>query len=89
MVDEMSSRDYHIRECNAVEQSDGSYMNDLGSIIWFNTDGEYHNEDGPAFICSYGSMYWYVNNGVYIFDQWCIKLNKSDEDKMMLRLRYA
>jgi hypothetical protein len=80
-------RDYDIKHSGAVEQSDGSYLDDFGDISWYNRRGQYHKEDGPAVID--GRLHWYYLGVEYNFNLWCMLLNKSDEDKMMLRLRYA
>jgi len=85
----MRSREYEIAH-GAVEQPDGSYLNKYGIIIWHNKEGDRHREDGPAFIFINGNAYWYLNDILYAtFDEWCIQVNKSDEQKMMLRLQYA
>tara|TARA_R110002124_G_scaffold19674_1_gene78505 strand:+ start:1240 stop:1494 length:255 start_codon:yes stop_codon:yes gene_type:complete len=84
----MSSRDYHIRKYAAVEQSDGSYLNKYGYVYWYNEAGDIHREDGPACI-HYNDVEWWLNDLVYGFDGWCIVLNKTDEQKMLLRLRYG
>ena len=83
-----SYRDFAINQYGAVEQSDGSYVDREGNITWYNDAGEWHREDGPAVIKSDGEIYWYFNGREYKFDEW-LKLNKTDEEKMMLRLRYA
>jgi len=81
-----STKDHDYR-AGIVEQPDGSYKDDGDNIYWYNEDGEYHREDGPAVILP-NDIYWYINGYSYTFDWWCIESNKSDEDKMMLRLRY-
>ena len=86
----MSSRDYDIGNCGAVEQSDGSYVDRDGCITWYNKHGEWHREDGPACIYRDGSVEWFINGTTYwSFAEWLIELNKSDEAKMLLRLQYA
>jgi hypothetical protein len=85
-----SDRDYDIRDFDAKEQSDGSYVDRDGCISWYNKHGEWHREDGPAVIYNDGEVEWFINGASYnTFDEWLIKLNKSDEDKMLLRLRYV
>jgi hypothetical protein len=83
------NRDYDIKYLAAEEQSDGSYIDRHGDIKWYNESGELHREDGPAIIIADGRQWWYLNNKVYLFDHWLIKLNKTDEDKMLLRLCYG
>jgi hypothetical protein len=81
-------RKFMINHGGAVEQSDGSYLNG-GTVRWYNEVGERHKEDGPAITTSYGDIGWWLNNTAYSFDEWCNKLNKSDEEKMLLWLQYA
>jgi hypothetical protein len=83
-----SNRDEDIRLYNAIEQSDG-YVDREGNITWYNEEGQFHREDGPACIYPNGDVEWFIKGEWYSFDDWCIELNKSDEDKMMLRLQYA
>jgi hypothetical protein len=74
----------------AVEQSDGSYLNVYGITTWYDEAGQLHKDDGPAIILPDGSVNWYLHGLQYdSFNAWLIKLNKSDETKMMLRLQYA
>jgi hypothetical protein len=84
-----SNRDYDIEYRGAFEQSDGSYIDKFGYIKWYNELGQCHREDGPGVIYPEGDASWYLNGQPYLFADWLIKLNKSDEDAMMLRLRYA
>jgi len=85
-----SMRDGHVQLFDAVEQSDGSYLLNDAWLYWYNEEGEVHREDGPSVIAPRrGDVYWYINDLQYTFDEWCIQLNKSDEDKMLLRLQYG
>ena len=84
-----SSRDYDIFFDGAVEQSDGRYVDRGGNIKWYNEEGESHREDGPAEIYLDGNVEWCLNNRIYFFDQWCTLVSITDEDAMMLRLRYG
>jgi len=88
MLDE-STRDEDIRLFGAVEQSDGSYKDDGDNIYWYNEDGEYHREDGPACIFYNGELEWWLDDHFYKFAEWLIKSPISDEEKMMLRLQYV
>jgi hypothetical protein len=89
-----NSRDFVIDNFGAYEQSDGSYVyvdkDGCITITWFNEAGETHREEGPAIIyaCN-GDMYWVLNGVNYKFARWLIELDKPDEVKMMLRLRYV
>ena len=84
-----SYRDFDINLYGAVEQPDGSWLHNDGDIFWYNEDGQRHRKDGPAVIKSDGEIYWFLNGEKYTFDYWLIELNKPDEEKMLLRLRYV
>jgi hypothetical protein len=85
----MRNRDFDIEQYAAKEQSDGSYVDKDGCITWYNEEGEWHREDGPAIINNDGDVEWMINGNEYKFADWLFKLNKTDEEKMMLRLQYA
>ena len=85
-----NTREVDIKYLDAVEQSDGSYINEYGNIYWYNEEGEYHREDGPSKIVgSRRRVEWYLNDIEYSFADWLKESPLSDEDKMMLRLQYA
>jgi len=52
-------------------------------------NGELHREDGPAVEYDDGINFWYLNNIEYSFEDWCEKLNKTDEEIIFLRLKYS
>jgi len=66
----------------------GSISYDNGIKNWI-VNGQNHREDGPAIIHSDGSKAWYLNGIIYTFEEWLEKLNKSDEEKVFLRLKYS
>tara|TARA_B110000503_G_scaffold135395_1_gene215938 strand:+ start:1937 stop:2203 length:267 start_codon:yes stop_codon:yes gene_type:complete len=84
-----SSRDRDIVDFAAVQQPDGSYFDRSGTISWYNEVGQLHKVDGPAIIYPDGcGVDWCLNDKHYLFNEWLIKLNKTDEEKMMLKLQY-
>jgi len=54
---------------------------------WY-VNGKLHREDGPAIIFD-GACYWNLNNIEFSFEDWCDLLNKTDEEKVFLRLKYT
>ena len=36
-----------------------------GTVRWFNTDGQWHREDGPAYEGANGTKLWYKNNELH------------------------
>jgi hypothetical protein len=89
MCNELSSRDHELLFFRIVLQSDGSYIDKFGGVAWFNEEGEWHREDGPACISPSGIVEWFINGHLYSFAEWLIKSPVSDEVKMLLRLRYV
>jgi hypothetical protein len=85
-----SGRDYDIEYRGMVLHDDGGYIDSYGDVIkWYNKEGIVHREEGPAVILTNGNVWWYLNEKLYTFNDWCIKLNKTDEAKMLLRLQYV
>ena len=85
-----TNRSVAINCWGAVEQPDGSYLNNRGWRLWFNEDGQRHREDGPAIVTIEGHIYWCFNDiNDLDFNEWCMLTNKTDEQKMLLRLQYA
>ena len=86
----LSVRDNHIMSNYAVQQADDSWLYDDGDTVWYNRAGTaYHREDGPAVIRKCGIVCWYYLGVEYNFNLWCMLTNKTDEEKMLLRLQYA
>jgi hypothetical protein len=84
-----SNRNYAICHHGAVEQTDGSWLLNDGDIFWYNEAGERHRDDGPAVVFPDGDVAWCLNGRQYRFNEWLIEMNKTDEEKMLLRLQYA
>jgi hypothetical protein len=90
----MSDKSTHLTREGAVERADGSVRLPKGLIVWYNELGEIHREDGPVATLDISSInrikpYWGLNGKEYTFNEWCIKLNKTDKEKMLLRLQYG
>jgi hypothetical protein len=95
----MTALEHAILYYGAEREPDGSYSDTHNTKSWYNEAGETHREDGPAVIFHSGDVRcdgvlwygvrWYLNDNWYTFDDWLIELNKSDEQKMLLRLHYA
>jgi len=69
-----------------------------GNKYWLVKD-KLHKEDGPAAILLtailpkgnhwYSYNEWYLYGKRYLFEEWCNKLNKTDEEKVFLKLKYS
>jgi hypothetical protein len=88
MASERSERYDHIRDYEAVEQSDGSWLHNDDEIFWYNEIGQIHREDGPAVITDEDEIFWYLADKQYEFGKWLKETPISDEEKMLLRLQY-
>lgn len=44
-----------------------------GTIKWYNEDGQYHKEDGPAIVYSNGDKFWYINGDLHREDGPAVK----------------
>ena len=58
-----------------------------GTQLWF-LNGARHREDGPAVIYSNGNQYWYLNDKIYSFNEFIKKSKLSDDEIIMLKLKY-
>ena len=60
-----------------------------GNKSWYLYD-TLHREDGPALIRANGTKQWWVNDKRYdSFDEWLKELDISDDDKLILTLKWA
>jgi hypothetical protein len=85
----LTELEHAIHYYGAELQPDGSYSDSNASETWYNTAGEFHREDGPAIVFCHGGVHWMLNGHDDSFNDWCNKVNISDETKMMLRLQYG
>ena len=59
-----------------------------GNKYWYK-NGKVHREDGPAgFWQDEKEIFWVLNGGNYSFEGWCRKLNKTEEEKILLKMKY-
>jgi hypothetical protein len=65
----------------AVEHADGHKA-------WFQ-HGKLHRTDGPAREWPGGNKEWYLHSKRLSFDEWLNKVDLSDEDKVMMKLKYG
>lgn len=65
-----------------VEQPSGAQM--------WSKDGKLHRTDGPALVESDGMVRWWLDGIEFdTFDEWFEKVQVSDEDKTLLKLKYG
>jgi hypothetical protein len=65
----------------AIEYADGVKT-------WYR-HGLVHRDDGPAFENANGNKYWYLNDQELTFNNWLDKVDISDENKVMMKLKYG
>jgi hypothetical protein len=60
-----------------------------GHKAWYQY-GVRHRDDGPAIEWANGGKSWYLNDNCLLsFDEWFNKVDISDEDKVMMKLKYG
>lgn len=59
-----------------------------GLIFRLDAYGKFHSTTAPAYMDS-ETANWHIHGVQYDFDNWCKQLNKSDNEKAMLLLRYG
>lgn|SRR5574343_465982 len=52
-------------------------------------EGIIHNENGPAINYGDGTHIWALNGKSYDFDEWVEKLDVSDNEKLLMVLKYG
>ena len=62
---------------------------DLGCKYCLDTNGEFHCEFGPAIEHPSGKVFYYLHGRYYSLDAYCKELNLSDEDKVVMKLKYG
>jgi hypothetical protein len=72
-MDMLSTKEFDIKHNGVVAHYDGTYINDIGSLFWYNEAGERHREDGPAIIFAGGTSCWYLNDTEYTYNEWQTK----------------
>jgi hypothetical protein len=85
----MSNRDQDIKLFGARLLPDYSYIDEDNIITWYNSRGQYHRVDGPAVIYPDGRSSWFYHGNPCSFNEYCVKSNITDEEKMLLRLQYG
>jgi hypothetical protein len=88
----INNREKDIKYARAIQQPDGSYINERNIVTWYNSKGRRHNSTGPAVIFSKLSTLppqWYLNGKRYLFKDWLDATPESDKTKLLLRLQYA
>ena len=70
----------HRAEGPAIEYADGA-------TTWY-INGRLHRVDGPAVEYADGFKCWFINGRQYSFEDWLNKLQISDEEKVMLCLKW-
>jgi hypothetical protein len=59
-----------------------------GDRVWCQ-HGMWHRDDGPAIEYADGRKSWYLHDIRLSFDKWLDKVDISDEDRVMMKLKYG
>ena len=73
-----------------LHREDGPAYEGASSYKAWYKNGVLHRLDGPAIEDADGYKEWYLNDQrYYSFDDWLEKLNIPDDDKLILKLKWA
>ena len=70
-----------------LHREDGPAIEKYHVKSWY-VNGKCHRVDGPAIEYTNGFKCWFINGRQYSFDEWLDKLQISDEEKIMLCLKW-
>jgi hypothetical protein len=76
-----SNRKFHRDDGPAIEYASGTK-------IWYE-HSLVHRTDGPAVEWANGTNEWYLNDQRMSFEEWLDQVDISDEDKVMMKLKYG
>ena len=91
---------------------DNPVIHEYGEKFWYDSNGQFHRDDGPAQEYADGDKFWlqhdkrhrydgpaveyadgtnewWLNDELLTFDEWLNKVDMSDEDKVMMKLKYG
>ena len=70
-------------------------LRDNGTENWRDKRGRLHREDGPAVVFPFGGPFggrvlWFIGGIRYrTFSEWCLDANPTEQEKMLLVLKYG
>jgi len=67
---------------------DGSLLVNGDLVCTFNDSGYLHSDIKPALHLGI-KIGWWLDGTEFSFEEWCIKLNKTEEEMLLLRLQYG
>ena len=71
-----------------LHREDGpAIVTEDGGNLWY-INGQLHREDGPAIEYVDGTKEWYINGKEYSFEDWLSQFQFSNEEKIMLCLKW-
>ena len=65
-----------------------SYPTDTIVESYKDEENRIHRSDGPALIWNSGRLSWYYYGSRMSFYDWCMQLNKTEEEIVILKLKY-
>jgi hypothetical protein len=87
-IDEHGAKYWQDAEGNRHRDDDPAVVRANGYQAWYQ-HGLRHRANGPAIEYACGYKEWYLNNRYLLFDDWLDEVNISDEDKVMMKLKYG
>ena len=79
------------RWCNSkgkLHRKDGPALEFTDGSKYWCINGKCHREDGPSIENADGLKYWFIDGKEYSFDKWLDNLQVSNEEKVLLCLKW-
>jgi hypothetical protein len=87
-IDEHGNKWWHDSDGNHHRDDGPAVDREKGNKFWYQ-HGIRHRTDGPAVEWPNGDKWWYLNNQRLSFVEWLDQVDISDEDKVMMKLKYS
>jgi hypothetical protein len=68
---------------------DNLHITSVGEKRWVDSNGYLHRDDGPAIEWPDGDNWWYLYDQRLSFDGWLDKVDISDKDKVIMKLKHG
>ena len=88
VIDEHGIKEWHDSDGKLHRDDGPAIMYASGTKEWWQ-HGECHRDNGPAIEYANGHKEWWLNDRYLSFNQWLDQANISDEDKVMMKLKYG
>ena len=82
------SKRTRVRETKEKYENIKKTIDSYGITRYVNDQEFLHRNDGPAVLFPEGNCEWWLYGIPYTFPLWCIRANKTEEEIVILKLKY-